>query len=568
MFGHRRTKVRARQEADEHVFFFPPPVFPSFVVLREADWPLQSRNVEEDSLVTKKAENKKQLKQKLDDRPEPKALEERGILPKDSAPKSEGKGSRKSATASGWGRKDSAPNTPSQERRKSSVFARTKSTKLSVGDVAPSVIGLTVLEACEREGGQVPRLVEQCIAYLYRVGFEEPGIFRVSGDKTQIDQVVTEFDKGALAPLDGVEDVHVVTSLLKLFFRLAPQPLFTVEAHGALLASLGTPEAARVAAFVELLKGLPPPCLSTVLVLFPLLRAVADRSDVNRMSPNNLGIVFGPTLLRSQAELNGEVDMSNRSAYVVEFLINQWPTISKSLGGANSSPPPQSQSPVGAAPLPSMLPPPPVSGAPVPPPASTKPGGLMSVATSDRSGPIKLPATTGVATPVALRKGPPPIPGGASASMGSMAHHVPPGVNGSSAGQPLPPPPAAVLPPAGLAAAVAGSPMLRRPSPVAAGAGGGGGGGVGSRPPSAALPSPIASPPPPAMLPPPVAAAPAAAPGARQAVALYNFSGDASKGQIDLVKNAALLVHVEHSAGWSTVECNGRTGFVPSSYYK
>jgi hypothetical protein len=301
--------------------------------------------------------------------------------------------------------------------------------------------------------------------------------------------------------------------------------------------------------------------------LFPLLRAVADRSDVNRMSPNNLGIVFGPTLLRSQAELNGEVDMSNRSAYVVEFLINQWPTISKALGGANSSPPPQSPSPVAAAPLPSVLPPPPVAGTPTPPPASAKPGGLSSVATSDRSGPIKLPAT-GVATPVALRKGPPPIPGGASASMGNMAHHVPPGVNGGSAGQPLPPPPAAALPPAGLGAAVAGSPMLRRPSPVGAGAGGGGGGGVGSRPPSAGLSSPMASPPPPAMLPPPVAAAPAAAPGVRQAVALYNFSGDASKGQIDLVKNAALLVHVEHSAGWSTVECNGRTGFVPSSYYK
>ncbi len=56
-------------------------------------------------------------------------------------------------------------------------------------------------------------------------------------------------------PLEGVQDVHVVTSLLKLFFRLAPQPLFTVEAHGALLAALTSPEAARVATFVELLKA-------------------------------------------------------------------------------------------------------------------------------------------------------------------------------------------------------------------------------------------------------------------------------------------------------------------------
>ena len=518
--------------------------------------------MEEDSLVSKKAENKKQLKQKLDDRPEPKALEERGILPKDSTPpKPEGKSGSRKGAPSGWGRKDT-PGTPGMEKRKSSVFGRVKSTKMSSSDVVASVIGLSVPEACEREGGQVPRLVEQCIAYLTKAGFEEDGIFRQSGDKTQIDQVVADFDRGLPLPLEGVQDVHVVTSLLKLFFRMAPQPLFTVESHGALLAALTSPEAARVATFVDLLKGLPGPCLATVAALFPLLRAVADRSDVNRMSPNNLGIVFGPTLLRSQAELNGEVDMSNRSAYVVEFLISQWPAVSRALGLSNASPHP----PVAAAPAPSALPPPPAVAVKAAP-------SLAAVASADaaanRSGPIKLP---GVATPVALRKGPPPIPGGAAASSGNLAQHLTPG---SSAGTPLPPPPAAAaLPPATTPSSspVVGSPMLRRPVP--GGAGAGGGGGLGPRPPSGSQTPSGPSPPPPAsVLPPPppsavpaATAAAAAAPGVRQAVALYNFSGDVSKGQIDLVKNAVVVVRVEHAAGWSTVECNGRTGFVPSSY--
>jgi hypothetical protein len=106
-----------------------------------------------------------------------------------------------------------------------------------------------------------------------------------------------------------------------------------------------------------------------------------------------------------------------------------------------------------------------------------------------------------------------------------------------------------VLPPPG----VTGSPQpSRRAMPVAAGA----------RSSSSGLPLP----------PPPAAAAPAASTPAvasgKHAMALYNFSGDPSKGQIDLAKNSSVIVHVEHAAGWSTVECNGKTGFVPSSYVK
>jgi hypothetical protein len=44
-------------------------------------------------------------------------------------------------------------------------------------------------------------------------------------------------------------------------------------------------------------------------------------------------------------------------------------------------------------------------------------------------------------------------------------------------------------------------------------------------------------------------------------VSLYNFSGDKAKGQIDLVKNASIIVLQEHQGGWSTVEANGVRGY-------
>ncbi len=520
--------------------------------------------------MSKKAETKKQLKQKLDERPEPQQLEERGILPQGTMSKAgAGKGSRKGSAPS-WGKKESAaslPGTPQMEKRKSSVFGgRTKSSKMSAGDVLPSsVIGQSVPEACEREGVAVPRLVEQCIAQLNKLGFEEKGIFRVSGDKSRVDQLVAEFDRCAVPlPLEGVEDVHVVASLLKLFFRLAPQPLFTVEAHAALLAACSGPEATREATYVELLKGLPGPCLSTVAALFPMLRAVADRSEVNLMSAANLGLVFGPTLMRSQAELNGEVDMSNRSAYAVEFMIAHWPALSKALGRSSAS----SSSPTSAAPPAQALP---------PPVSPVKAVGMSAVASADtvstpvlarNNPPVKLANLANSSSAVALRKGPPPLPGGAASSnnlamsSGALptnnASHPPPAAS-------LPPPPGAFqLPPP---VAVGSPAAVRRPLPPNV---------AGARPVStgsstSVSPAATPSPPPPSATPPPLAVLPpppVLPGGARAAVALYNFSGDASKGQIDLAKGAAVVVHVEHAAGWSTVECNGKTGFVPSSYVK
>ena len=58
-------------------------------------------------------------------------------------------------------------------------------------------------------------------------------------------------------------------------------------------------------------------------------------------------------------------------------------------------------------------------------------------------------------------------------------------------------------------------------------------------------------------------------PAGRRAVALYNFSGDSAKGQIDLVKDAAVVVITEHAgSGWVTAECQNKKGYVPLNYIK
>lgn len=264
--------------------------------------------------------------------------------------------------------------------------------------------------------------------------------------------------------------------------------------------------------------------------------------------------------------------MSNRSAYAVEYMVEHWVEIASVLGLAAGGPSPSAGSPVRSSPV--LLPPPPIGlipvagastsvsamGTPLPPPAVTAvPSNLT-----------KLPSGA-VASPVALRKGPPPLPGAGglgrppSTSMSDVSKVPPP-----PAAAALPPPPAAaVLPPPGAAVLPAPIPVLPHgvgagvpvvtASPVAARRALPTGPSVGSL-----ATANTVTPPPPSVLP----ASPTLPPGARYAHALYDWVGDASKGQLNLKKGVSIVVLQEHAAGWSTIEVDGQRGYCPSSYYK
>ena len=63
---------------------------------------------------------------------------------------------------------------------------------------------------------------------------KEEGIFRLSGSSTHIKELREAFDRGEEVDLTLVKDEHVVTGLLKLYFRELPEPLFTRNLGGEL----------------------------------------------------------------------------------------------------------------------------------------------------------------------------------------------------------------------------------------------------------------------------------------------------------------------------------------------
>ena len=57
---------------------------------------------------------------------------------------------------------------------------------------------------------------------------ETPGIFRISGSKIQIGQIKDQVNRGINVDISFLDD-HVVSGLLKQWFRLLPDPVIPFE---------------------------------------------------------------------------------------------------------------------------------------------------------------------------------------------------------------------------------------------------------------------------------------------------------------------------------------------------
>ena len=113
------------------------------------------------------------------------------------------------------------------------------------------------------------------------------------------------------------DDVHVIAQMIKTFFRKLPDPLYNAlhlsRSSFEEMVKL-TPEqlTQRVEAFVE-------PFRSVLLWLLDLLIDVANLQKRNRMSPENLSIVFAPNLFFFSPVANDPLDTAQVVHLVSKF---------------------------------------------------------------------------------------------------------------------------------------------------------------------------------------------------------------------------------------------------------
>ena len=150
------------------------------------------------------------------------------------------------------------------------------------------------------------------------------GIFRVSGKQDSSQHLLKNIHKFSApgSPLflsDEEYTVHDVSSAFKAYLRQAVEPLIPFQSMAPLVQTLEAPDHLRASSQAAVIAQFPAAHREGLVLLLKLCKAVAFHHETNLMSSHNIGIVFGPTIMREREET---MDLSNAPADVVEDMID------------------------------------------------------------------------------------------------------------------------------------------------------------------------------------------------------------------------------------------------------
>ncbi|GAA5906334.1 hypothetical protein JCM5296_003173 [Sporobolomyces johnsonii] len=199
----------------------------------------------------------------------------------------------------------------------------TQDESLNFTPTGPPIFGGDLIAQANAEGRDVPVVVTKCIDAVEAYGMNYEGIYRKTGGMGQTKLITQHFERGVefdLEDRDKFNDLAAVTSCMKNYFRALPNPLFTHDLHEEFVAAVELQETeARLAAIEQALYKLPLVHFQTARLLFQHLHRVHLLAAENKMTSANLGVVFGPTVLRSAVAAREWSDMGPK-AKIVEIL--------------------------------------------------------------------------------------------------------------------------------------------------------------------------------------------------------------------------------------------------------
>ncbi|NWY03502.1 ARAP3 protein, partial [Nothoprocta ornata] len=171
--------------------------------------------------------------------------------------------------------------------------------------------------------GDIPIIVDSCIAFITQYGLRHEGIYRKNGAKSRIKVLMEEFRRDARNVKLRISDnfIEDVTDVLKRFFRELEDPVFTLELHPQWKeAAAISSKPQRLERYKELIHRLPRLNRKTLAALIGHLYRVQKCVDFNQMSTKNLSLLFAPSLFQTDGKGEHEVK-------VMEDLIDNYVSI-------------------------------------------------------------------------------------------------------------------------------------------------------------------------------------------------------------------------------------------------
>jgi len=175
--------------------------------------------------------------------------------------------------------------------------------------------------------GKIPFIVTLLVEHLDLLHSElHDGIFRLSGQKSSVDDICRILDKGYEPDWEKCTDVHEIAGALKRYFFgiVSLDPLIDHSMDEKLISILK--KYADIEEMVPLIKeiisNMPQTRRATLGFLLGFLQKIAQNADKNLMTSSNLGVVFSPTLFFTREVVNGM-----HCPKIIEILINKFDQI-------------------------------------------------------------------------------------------------------------------------------------------------------------------------------------------------------------------------------------------------
>ncbi|XP_066857709.1 rho GTPase-activating protein 29 isoform X3 [Anser cygnoides] len=218
------------------------------------------------------------------------------------------------------------------------------------------LFGVEFAQAAKNVPDGIPFIIKKCTSEIESRALNVKGIYRVNGAKSRVEKLCQAFENGKdLVELSELY-AHDISNVLKLYLRQLPEPLILFRLYNEFIglakesqsvneeldAKQASPKSKKrqsicielnriIIKIKDLLKQLPVPNYNTLQYLIGHLHRVTEQSEENKMSASNLGIIFGPTLIRPR-QTDATVSLSSLVDYpyqarIVELLITYYEKI-------------------------------------------------------------------------------------------------------------------------------------------------------------------------------------------------------------------------------------------------
>ncbi|XP_038564518.1 oligophrenin-1-like [Micropterus salmoides] len=188
------------------------------------------------------------------------------------------------------------------------------------------------------------KFVRKCINYIETKGVTQEGVYRTVGSNIEVQKLLNAFfdstNPGDVDLHSSDRDIKTITSALKFYLRSLSEPLMTYSLHRDLMCAAKSDNLDfRLSEIHSLTYKIPEKNREMLEMLIKHLVNVCSHSEENLMTPSNMAVIFGPTLMRAKEETVAAMLDIKFQNIVVEILIEDHKKIFSYMPEDSTAPP-------------------------------------------------------------------------------------------------------------------------------------------------------------------------------------------------------------------------------------